>query len=170
MRRIVLLLGPLGAAASLAGCGSSALASHQQQSAANVSQEAVAVLQRLGSAASELGADKVQHDGARGGLDNLWHSAATVRSDALGQLRPGTPSRPVFVMLAGVMQTAATDLNRAPGTPASRGTLGDIDTTLQDLATVSDDLTTHVSATDRQQIAHDVAVLDSDLTRAAHGR
>jgi hypothetical protein len=170
MARIILLLALLGAGSLLAGCGSSATATPQERNTAGVSQQASALLLRLATAASELGADRVQRDGARQDLDNLWHSAATVRSDAVGGLAADNPARPVFVMLAGVMQSTATALNRAGASPALRGTLGNVDTTLRDLATVSDDITTHVPAADRQQIARDVAVLDADLRLAAHGK
>lgn len=157
----------LAVALVAAGCGSSGTASAPSMHTAQVSGQTVALLQRLASDADELGSpDRVHHDAARDDLDNLYHSAQTVKANAEGELRATNPARPVFERLADLMATTATDLNRVPFRGGAHGPLSDLDTTLTNLAKVADDITTHVPNADLRQIDHDIATVAADVAAA----
>jgi hypothetical protein len=181
MRRFGPMIGALALAMAGAGCGAGfhntagaspgAVASAPAQATANVSQQAQAVLKELGNAADELASSsRMDRDAGRAELINLYHSAATVRSNVQHDLSTGNQARAVLTEAAGAAEGAATGLNRARWNPHTAVTLLHLGATLNNLSIVSDAVTPKsVSPTTRQQLDADIHAVTRALDAAARG-
>lgn len=181
MRWPAALIGAIALAVAGAGCGAGshntagaspgAVASAPARATANVSQQAQAVLRELGSAADQLASSSRMHrDAGRSELISLYHSAATVRSNAQHELRPGNQARAALTAAAEAAEETATGLNRAAWNPHAALTLLQLGDTLNNLSIVTGAVTPEsVSPATRRQLDTDIRAVIGSLRAAARG-